>query len=312
MRTATSPSYRLGPTTVEVISEHVGNPMPLSEGMPAVTEGDLRTAAGWLQDPAFADTPEDSILNLSWHSYVLRLSGTTVVVDTGLGNGKDRPGFIPFAANRSTDVPGRLATAGIRPEDVDVVVCTHLHFDHVGWNTVLREGQWVPMFPQARYLFTRADYEHFRSLADQDPVNGPAYRDSVAPVVEAGQAELIEPGHVVFDDGSTRLTLEDAAGHSPGSILARLDSGGGQAVFSGDLVHHPIQLVRPGAINLAMEHAPEAAAAARIRIVAELADSGTLVFPAHFTGSPGGRITAEGTGYRWAPLVESDPEVTGS
>jgi glyoxylase-like metal-dependent hydrolase (beta-lactamase superfamily II) len=302
-------SFRIGEATVQIIPEHEGNPMPLSVAMPAVTPEDLRRAGNWLQDPAFGPTPEQSVLNLSWHAYVVRVAGRTVMVDTGLGNEKDRPEMIAFAAGRSTDVLGRLRDAGICAEDVDLVICTHLHFDHVGWNTVLKDGRWVPTFPAARYVFTRSDYEFFRVASERDPVSGPAFGDSVQPIVEAGLADLVDPGHVLIEDAQTRLWLEDAAGHSPGSVIVRLHSSSSEAVFSGDLIHHPVQLVRPGAINLAMEHHPEKAAATRIRVVESLADSGIAVFPAHFTGSPGGRILRDGPGFRWEAL-SSEPNPT--
>lgn len=303
MTTPSLSCYRIGRATVTVVPEHAGNPLPLDVVMPAITVDDLGRAGRWLDEPAFGATPAQSILTLSWHSYVIRIAGSTVLVDTGLGNDKTRPDEVAFAAHRATDLPGLLREAGLGLGDIDLVVCTHLHFDHVGWNTVLRDGQWVPTFPAARYVFPRADYEHFRAQAETDPVSGPAFRDSVEPVVQAGHAELVDPGHVLIDDGQDRLWLEDAAGHSPGSVLVRLRSGATEAVFSGDLLHHPVQLVRSG-INLAMEHHPEAATATRDRLVAGLADTGVAVFPAHFTGSPAGLIRRDGAGYRWDPLPD--------
>ena len=294
-------AQRIGAATVHVVPEFSGNPMPLTVGMPEVAEADLRAARAWLSDPNLGETPEESVLCLSWHTFVVHVAGKTVLIDTGLGNQKDRPDFIEFANGRTTDFFGALETAGVRPDEVDLVVCTHLHFDHVGWNTRLTDAGWVPSFPNADYIFSRADFDHYREEAQRHSVHTSAFDDSVLPVVNAGLATLIEPGHVLIDDGVTRLWLEGAAGHSPGSLLVRLHSIDSEAVFTGDLIHHPIQLVRPE-INLSVEEQPEDAARTRIRLISELADSGSVVCPAHFSVFPMGRISREGNGYRWKRL----------
>ncbi|GAA4098839.1 MBL fold metallo-hydrolase [Streptomyces hundungensis] len=216
-------------------------------------------------------------------TWVLRSGGRTVLVDTNVGNGRERPSM-PMFHHRNTDFLGQLAAAGVRPEDVDVVVNTHLHADHVGWNTVGQgPGTWVPAFPNATYLMPAADHAHF------DPANGRALRpddvalfeDSVAPVVAAGQAVLWEGEHRIDEN----LVLEAAPGHTPGSSVLRLASRGERAVFVGDLLHSPVQIAHPSHNSCFCEDGA-GAAATRHRILGRAADERELVVPAHF-GGPG-------------------------
>ncbi|MFD7019678.1 MBL fold metallo-hydrolase [Streptomyces sp. NPDC059928] len=216
-------------------------------------------------------------------TWVLRSGGRTVLVDTGVGNGRERPST-PMFHHRNTDFLGQLAQAGVRPEDVDVVVNTHLHADHIGWNTVGRgSGEWVPAFPNATYLMPAADHAHLdpaggRSLRVDDVA---LFEDSVVPVVRAGQAVLWEGEHRIDDN----LVLEAAPGHTPGSSVLRLASGGERAVFVGDLLHSPVQIAEPSCNSCFCEDAA-GAAATRHRILGRAADERELVVPAHF-GGPG-------------------------
>jgi glyoxylase-like metal-dependent hydrolase (beta-lactamase superfamily II) len=175
-------------------------------------------------------------------------------------------------------------------------MCTHLHADHVGWNTVLRDGRWVPTFPNARYLFSRVEYEHWSAHPDPNPIRRNAFLDSVLPVVEAGRAEMIEDGHEV--DGA--LTVELAPGHTPGNVHIRLASRGSEAVFSGDVIHHPIQVYRPDWSTVACVD-PAASAASRRRLLETCSERGALLLPAHFPEPHGARVRAAGDSFeiRW-------------
>jgi glyoxylase-like metal-dependent hydrolase (beta-lactamase superfamily II) len=217
---------------------------------------------------------------------VLRSAGWTVLVDTGLGNDKSRA--VEVFHMRSGDFLDRLAAAGVRPEDVDVVVNTHLHNDHVGWNTRLVDGEWVPTFPNAQYLISRVDYDYWNPVnghVPRSPFQSPddtatTFDDSVLPVERAGQAVLWdgESHHIDAD-----LTLELAPGHTPGSAVLRLESGTDRALFVGDLIHTPLQMIETGHDTCLSEDEVEATRSRR-RILEQAVESNSLVVPAHLTG----------------------------
>jgi glyoxylase-like metal-dependent hydrolase (beta-lactamase superfamily II) len=249
--------------------------------------------------------PDAGLLMTRMQTFVLRSGGATILVDTGVGNDKSRPAT-PAFDHRDTDFLARLAAVGVRPEDVDVVVNTHLHADHVGWNTRLVAGSWAPTFPNARYLMPRADHDFWHpgsgSRARTAAANANVFDDSVAPVVDAGQAVLWEDAYDV--DGALRL--EYAPGHTPGSSVLTLRSGGELAVFVGDLLHNPVQILEPDANSCFCED-PVAARVSRRRLLERAADEGALVFPAHLRGGSGARVRRSGSSYAvrsWAPFGE--------
>ncbi|WP_046730558.1 MBL fold metallo-hydrolase [Streptomyces humi] len=243
--------------------------------------------------------PDGGRAVLALQTWVLRSAGRTVLVDTGVGAGRDRPGMAPFH-RRQGDLLGRLARAGVRPRDVDVVVNTHLHVDHVGWNTVDADGEWVPTFPGAQYLVPAADDFHFGP--DNAYANGERevdrliYEDSVAPVHRAGLSVLWDGEHRIDE----HLTLESAPGHTPGSAVLRLASGGDRAVFAGDLLHSPLQILHPCCSSNGCAD-PEQAVASRRRILARAADERELLVPAHFGGAGALEVRREGDGFALGP-----------
>jgi glyoxylase-like metal-dependent hydrolase (beta-lactamase superfamily II) len=234
-------------------------------------------------------------------TWVVRSAGRTVLIDTGVGNGRERPGN-PLFHQRKGRFLDSLVEAGIRPEDVDVVVNTHLHVDHVGWNTHDVGGAWVPTFPRARYLLPAADDAHFGPrggyAGGARPVDRLVYEDSVAPVHRAGQAEVWD-GEYRIDE---HLVLEPAAGHTPGSSVVRLASRGERAVFVGDLLHSPVQILHPQCSSCFCLD-PRQAAETRQRVLERAADERALVVPAHF-GGRGAVEVRKGRGgftlHRWA------------
>uniref|UniRef100_A0AAU2JI07 MBL fold metallo-hydrolase n=1 Tax=Streptomyces sp. NBC_00049 TaxID=2903617 RepID=A0AAU2JI07_9ACTN len=253
----------------------------------------------WLAPDHWEPAADHAVMALQ--TWVLRSGGRTVLVDTGVGNGRERPGSPQFH-HRQGDFLGGLARAGIRPQDVDVVVNTHVHADHVGWNTVGADGEWVPTFPNARYLVPAADDFHFgprnaygNGVSEDDRL---MYEDSIAPVHRAGQIQLWDGSHRIDE----HLTLESAPGHTPGSSVLRLASGSDRAVFVGDLVHSPVQILEPSC-NSCFCTDPPAAAASRRRILERAADERELVVPAHFGGAGAVQVRREGAGFalgRWA------------
>ena len=224
--------------------------------------------------------PTKNSLKLSIHSWLLRIGRRTVLVDTCIGNHKERP-TRPEWHRMETRYLARLAEAGIRPEEIDMVMCTHLHADHVGWNTRLDNGRRVPTFPNARYVFTKADYDHYlaQERAGKEPNRG-SFRDSVLPVVEAGLAQIVN-GDEALD---AHLALERAPGHTPGSVLVKLASAGKRAVFCGDVLHHAIQIYHPDWNSFVCADAALARASRR-KVLEQCSGSDALLMPAHF-GTP--------------------------
>ncbi|AMO61343.1 beta-lactamase-like protein [Mycolicibacterium phlei] len=263
--------------------------------------------------PTFWDTD-------NWHavvqSWVIEVDGLTVVVDTGVGNGRHRPAM-PFLANLQTDFLENLEAAGIPPDSVDVVVNTHIHTDHVGWNTRRENDAWVPTFPNARYLVPEADYRYYHP--ENAEARGPGrdaehqarldasrilFEDSILPVDQAGQIELWSDDYQI----SESLRLRPAPGHTPGSSVLWLDAGQ-PAVFVGDLTHSPMQLHRPTDSCVLDENFAEAAATRR-QVITEASRRRATVVPAHYPGHGGMRVVARGDGFQiddWLGISALEP-----
>ncbi|MDB5717931.1 MAG: putative hydrolase [Sphingomonas bacterium] len=284
----------LGAMRVDKLWEMDGAlPMPMV--LPGVTRDDLARLKRWYWSEELAEEPEQAGFKLSVHSYVLRVDGLNILVDACNGNHKTRS--MPFANDLRTDWLERLAGLGIAPGDIDIVMCTHLHADHVGWNTRLENGRWVPTFPNARYVFSRKDYEHWRR-EDAEPMHREAFVDSVLPVVEAGRAEIVESDHVVHREIGDGIWLQDIHGHSPGLVAIHAERGGGHALFTGDCFHHPVQLVRPD-LHFFADEDGAIASRQRVRLFETYADSEVVFFPAHFAGKSAGRVRRDGAAFRF-------------
>jgi glyoxylase-like metal-dependent hydrolase (beta-lactamase superfamily II) len=286
----------IGEVRVDAIVETAAVPMKFSEVLPGADPLAIAAERHWLE-PHFATQGCEYAL-LSFHSYLVRTPRHTVLIDSCVGNDKDRGGFAPFH-RLQTPWLERLERAGVAPDQVDFVLCTHMHSDHIGWNTRLLNGRWVPTFPRAKYLFARREYE--RSLAayraaDSD-FRAPAYADSVLPVVESGQALIVEDDHALDDS----MQLEAAEGHTPGNVVIRLRSLGESAVFSGDVMHHPIQVRHPQ-WSAAFCEDPVLSAVTRRAFVEQHADTGTWILAAHFPDPTAGRIVGAPSrrGFRFA------------
>jgi glyoxylase-like metal-dependent hydrolase (beta-lactamase superfamily II) len=248
----------------------------------------------WLT-PAHWDAEADRV-RVSVQTWLLRSAGRTILIDTGLGVGAARPG-VPAGA----PFLDALAVAGVTPADVDLVVCTHLHADHVGWNTRLAEdGAWIPAFPNARYLFSRPDLDFFhpRGRTEEPGRSAAVHAESIEPILRAGQAQIWDDSHII--DENLRLTL--APGHTPGHGVLTLESGGDRAVFAGDLLHSPIQILAPE-VSSCFCHDPAAATRSRRALLGWAAGHNALVVPAHFGGAGAVEIDQDGSRFavrRWA------------
>jgi glyoxylase-like metal-dependent hydrolase (beta-lactamase superfamily II) len=221
-------------------------------------------------------------LKLSIHSWLLKVGGKRILIDTCVGNHKPRP-HRPKWDMMETKYLERLAAAGVKPDQVDMVMCTHLHVDHVGWNTRLENGKWVPTFKNAKYVFSREDYDFYKGI-DSDPQKGPAnagsFRDSVLPVVEAGLAQMVS-GTSTLDE---HLNVEPAPGHTPGTIAIKFESQGSKALFCGDILHHAVQVFNPQWNSFACLDQDNARKSRRSALE-HCAGSGALLMPCHF-GAP--------------------------
>ncbi|HTZ35617.1 MAG TPA: MBL fold metallo-hydrolase [Stellaceae bacterium] len=242
----------------------------------------------WLQ-PHFAD--ERGRLKMSIHALVVEAGGRRIVVDTCLGNDKQNR-RIPTWNNLQGPFLADLAAAGFARESIDTVLCTHLHVDHVGWNTMLVDGKWLPTFPNARYLMGRIEFAHWRGQRERADMAA-VFADSVRPIHDAGLADLVETDHRLCAEVSLVPTL----GHTPGHVSVRISSRGEEALITGDFMHHPCQIAHPEWSSTA-DSDPAAAQATRERMLAELASRPVLVIGTHFAGATAGRIVRDGDAYR--------------
>ncbi len=242
----------------------------------------------WLR-PHFAD--DEGRLTMAIQTFVVETPGRRIVVDTCLGNDKQNR-RIPHWNDRDGPFLHDLIAAGFPPDSIDTVLCTHLHVDHVGWNTRLENGRWVPTFPRAKYLLGRTEYEHWTTVKDRSDM-AHILADSVAPIVDAGLAGFVETDASLTPE----LTLIPTLGHTPGHVSVMIRSRGQQAMITGDFMHHPCQIAHPEWSTLADSDADQGIATRR-RMFGELADTPTLVIGTHFAGATAGRIVRDGDGYR--------------
>lgn len=288
---------KLGDVTITRVEETHGPIMPAAAFFPTVP------ADAWQRHEAelVPDHLGDGMVHAAMQTWVVRSEGRTILIDTGLGNDKSRPA-VPAWDHLDSDFLGALARAGVRLEDVDLVVNTHLHVDHVGWNTRWRDGRWEPTFPNATYLMPRADYVFWDPAVNADVgVNENAWEDSIAPVQATGQIQLWEDSHPI----DANLLLEAAPGHTPGSSVLKLTSGGDRALFAADILHTPLQLAEPGHSSCFDVDHPTAEATRRT-LLAWAADTGALVLPAHLSGHGALEIDRHGSAFavkRWAPFA---------
>lgn len=253
---------------------------------PRLSAADVAPHVDWL--PPQSLLPEHR-LQLSMHMYVVRTAHHTVIVDTCIGDGRQR--HRAEFSGLATGLLERLRAAGVVPEQVDYVFCTHFHADHVGWNTHLVDGRWAPSFPNARYLFHRPEFEHWTSLPEKDLPS--QIKDSILPIAEAGLYDLVD-GDFALDD---ELRLEPTPGHTPGHCSVHLTSRGTEAVITGDLIHHPVQVAMPHWPTIACMD-PAQAVETRQAFLARYADTAVEVLGTHFAAPPTCRIVSAGDGWR--------------
>ncbi len=280
----------IGDIKVSRVLEYSGPTHDPAFLFPDLTPEKLEAHAAWLAPDHYIARMNRLIVTIQL--WIVQARGEVIIVDTGVGNHKNRAAARMNQLNSL--VPAWLEAAGASPDAVTRVVHTHLHSDHVGWNTVLKDGKWAPAFPKARYYIPQLDYDHYvaaLSLA-ADPIIDNAFSDSVMPIIEAGAADFIRPG----DRIAGLLEVEEAPGHSVGMVNFRIRSNGEQGLFTGDVMHSPIQIAEPW-LNTRYCALPEVARRTRAALLARESESGALIMPMHFGAPYCGYIRREGDGY---------------
>jgi glyoxylase-like metal-dependent hydrolase (beta-lactamase superfamily II) len=280
-------TWKIGNVEIARVVEVV-SPTPATMLVPQATPDAIRDLHSWLK-PHFLD--DDGNMLLSIHAFAIRSGDARIVVDTCLGDGKPRP--IPNWSNLQSTLLDDLSSIGFGPDAVDRVLCTHLHFDHVGWNTIREGDRWVPTFPSARYLMAEAEWAYWQHA--DDPYAPEAKQDSILPVFEAGLVDLVEPDHVLTDE----VRLIPTPGHTPGHVSVEISSQGERAIITGDMFHHPLQMAHPDWQDTADVDAAQAHAT-RAGFLAQHADEPVLILGTHFAEPTGGHIVRDGDAYRFA------------
>jgi glyoxylase-like metal-dependent hydrolase (beta-lactamase superfamily II) len=277
-------AWQVGAATIEAIAEtEITAP---ARGMLLGDDVDLAPYRSWL-DPFLTS---EGHLRMVVQAMLLSVDGLRIVVDTCVGNGRDFGPMAPPFNHLDTPFLERLTAAGFAPDSVDYVVCTHLHNDHVGWNTTLVDGEWVPSFPRARYAMSRADIDHWsRNEAILQPFE--VFQVSVQPLLDRDLVEVVEPPHQL----SASVSLVPTPGHSPGHMSVQIDSGGARGIITGDLAHSPVQLVRPEWSSVA-DVDPVEAQRTRERLRERVGDQDVLIIGTHYPPPTVGRLVRDAAG----------------
>jgi glyoxylase-like metal-dependent hydrolase (beta-lactamase superfamily II) len=269
--------WQIGAVRVTRIEE-TQTRIALSGFFPAATPEALRPHLPWLR-PHFVDEDDNAIVSI--HGLVVESQGRTILVDTCIG--ENWPAENPIDSGPTSPFLANLEAAGFARQAIDVVLCTHLHFDHVGCNTTRVDGVLVPTFPNARYLFARTEWEHWR--AHDDPGFASTLATTVEPIFAAGLADLVACDHVVTGE----VRLEPTPGHTPGHVSVRIASEGRRALITGDMTHHPVQWAEP-AWGIAADSDTAEATRTRRRLLAEHVGDDLLVIGTHYAPPTAGRL----------------------
>jgi len=290
--------FTLGDIRIGRVAEIELPAFPALEFLPAATPAMLEEARRAMP----ARISADNRLIMSFHSFVLRTGRHTIVIDTCCA--KSRPGREMLDKGRADWLAG-IAALGVKPEQVTHVMCTHLHWDHVGWNTRLVDGRWVPTFPNAKYIMAKGEYDHWDALYAKEKgklssIHAMAFEDSVLPIMRAERAVLVADDFEL-DHG---ISLEPCHGHSPGHVVVNLESGGQRGVVIGDVIHHPMQLLFPD-LSTRADFDMDAARVTRRALIEKHAGTGHLIMPHHFATPSCGTIERAGGGFRFDAVAGS-------
>ena len=281
-------TIRRGDITIDRVVELDQVSLPTTAMLPDSTEADIAKHHEWL-GPRLVDAQGEMRTHIQ--TYIIRTPQHTLLVDTGVGNHKPRPERSVWHMRQGSFLDD-LAAVGVTPNAVDFVLCTHLHIDHVGWNTQYVDGQWVPTFPKATYLFIGEEWEFWRSQHESDAEANAPIGDSVWPVVDAGLVQLVDSNYALSDEAR----FEPSPGHTPGHACLRLTTSEGEVVFAGDLMHRPVQVAEPQWSSIFCTD-PVQSRATRQAFMEQQADSGQLIIAAHFPEP--GHIVRGGNSFRF-------------
>jgi len=283
-----SRKFAVGDLTIHRIIEQETAFLPALDMLPSLTPELLAENRPWMRDAGALD--DKDVLILCIQSYVVKTPHHTILIDSCIGNDKPRPRFPKWDMKTDDTYMRTLAAAGLSVDDIDFVMCTHLHADHVGWNTRLQNGRWVPTFPNARYLFGKTEFDYWTEQHAKAPV--PTFVDSVLPVVEAGRSELVGSDHEIGD----HVRILPTPGHTPGHVAFAFGRHTDAAVVSGDLMHSPLQARYPE-LSFKPDVDPAQSAATRRGFLERYCDTETLCCTAHFPSPSTGRIRRAGNGF---------------
>jgi glyoxylase-like metal-dependent hydrolase (beta-lactamase superfamily II) len=282
-------SFNVSDMTIHRIIEQEYGFTPLFEFLPTLTQEVFEENRSWLEPSAYDAKTGTCVL--CFQSYVVKTPHHTILVDSCIGNDKSFPLREAWHGKKDGNWMAALKAAGLTVDDIDFVMCTHLHGDHVGWNTRLENGRWVPTFPNARYLFSKKEYEYWSELHQKTPLD--PISESVLPVIEANKAELITSDHELND----HIRLLPTPGHTPDHFAVCAGRGGDQAVFTGDLIHSPIQARYPELV-MRVDTDRDLAVATRRRFFERYCDTDTLCCTMHFPSPSVGHVKRWGNGFR--------------
>jgi glyoxylase-like metal-dependent hydrolase (beta-lactamase superfamily II) len=281
----------IGDIRVRAAIDLDGYPLDLKFVFPDIDEAELAPHRSWLEPTHLVGNE----LRLVVQSLLLEVDGRKILVDACVGEHKERPTRPLFHRRKDTGFVASLGRLGVRPEEIDVVFCTHLHVDHVGWNTRLDNGRWVPTFPNARYLFGRKELDFWMAQPNRKELGGGSFVDSVIPIVEAKCCDLVDDGH----DLGKGLSLCMLPGHTPGQLGLDVARGKDRAFFIGDAMHSPLQVVLPNQ-STGFDTDKNEARLTRMKFLEAAAADGRYLVPCHFRGPLGTRIKRAGSAFALA------------
>lgn len=280
-------SWTIGDVSITRLVEVVLN-APINSLFPERSAEELKAYDSWLR-PNFLNDEGNMILSI--HAFLIRSGNLNIIVDTCAGNGKKLPLYEEWN-DLNTPFLENMTELGFPADKIDRVLCTHLHFDHVGWNTHLVDGKWIPTFPNARYLFGAAEWEFWKD--EEDPYESHALDHALQPIFAAKLVDLVESTHKINDE----ISLIPTPGHTPGHVSIHIQSKGEEAVITGDMFHHPLQMAKPGWIDAA-DVESSLAEKTRIAFMQRFGDRPVTVLGTHFATPTAGKIVSDGPGYKF-------------